>query len=457
MQNGKYLEFREKYSTFVYHGFSLDKTEDEIRIAFDFEIEGLTRFCPTVRIKTQNLDIINDFDSETGKNFVFSLGLVELISYWKAACCKNVRIECGCLDEEQIRWWKKLYFSGLSEFFYRNGIETDAESFMSITSCGKAFKKAEKINLSGKNILPVGGGKDSAVTAQLMKDSHDRNMFFTVNDQKARTETVIASGYGEESIIRTYRTISPELLELNKLGFLNGHTPFSAIVAFLSGYCAFLLGAEYIVLSNEASANDTNLIDAEVNHQYSKSYQFESDFVSYVKKYIADGINYFSILRAFNELQIAKQFAAFPEYFGEFRSCNRGSKENVWCGKCAKCLFVYSILSPFIESGKLEEIFGKNMLDDMTLKEDFDGLTGFTPVKPFECVGTADEVCLALEMTAEKYKKQGEKLPALLDYFDKNNKSVHANLLKEFNSENNIPSEFIGRVSEMYKYVSSDN
>ena len=457
MQNGKFLEFREKYDTFVYRGFSLEKTPDGIKTAFDFEIKGLTSFRPETVIKTDNLKIVNEFDSETGRALIFSLGMVELISYWKSACCKNVIVECGSLSDGQVSFWKKLYFNGLSEFFYRNGIETDVESFMNITSSGEKHAAVDGINFSGKNVIPVGGGKDSAVTAELLSDRRLDNMFFTVNDQKARTETVMAAGYNEESIIRTYRTISPELLELNKLGFLNGHTPFSAIVAFLSAYCAYLIGANYIVLSNESSANETNLIGAEVNHQYSKSYQFEKDFTNYLDKYIVRGINYFSLLRAFNELQIAKQFAAFPQYFDEFRSCNRGSKQNVWCGECAKCLFVYSILSPFIPPERLEKIFGKNMLDDISLKEDFDALTGISPVKPFECVGTAEEVCFALEKTAEKYKKAGESLPALLEYFDRSDKKVHANLLKEFNSENNIPTEFIDSVTEMYKYVSRDN
>jgi hypothetical protein len=457
MSNEKFLELREKYDSFVYRGFSLEKAEDEIRISFDFEVEGLTKFRPETRIKTDNLNIVNDFSSPVGKNLVFSLGMVELISYWKATCSKNVKIECGLLSDEQISFWKKLCFNGLSEFFYRNGIETDIDSFMNISSSGERRETAENIVLTGKNIIPVGGGKDSAVTAELMSDRRLMNMFFTVNDQQARTETVKAAGYKEENIIKTYRTISPELLELNKQGFLNGHTPFSAIVAFLSAYCAYLIGANYIVLSNESSANDTNLIDAEVNHQYSKSFAFESDFVSYLEKYAVKGINYFSILRAFNELQIARQFAAFPKYYREFRSCNRGSKTNVWCGECAKCLFVYSILSPFIEPEILEMIFGKNMLDDMSLKADFDGLTGISPVKPFECVGTAEEVCFALDKTVKKYKNSGKDLPALLDYYDKSGKTAMRNVLKEFNPENNIPAEFADRITEMYKYVSRDN
>lgn len=456
MNNISFTDLRSTYKTFIYKDFSIAKNEKEIILTFDFEIEGLCSFHPTTKIRTENLKIINDFDSPTAKKLVFSLGMVELISYWKSACCPFVRVECGSLSAQDKEWWKKLYFNGLSEFFYRNSIKTDMNSFMSI-DCKEEAAAPSKINMSGINIIPVGGGKDSAVTAELMKISREKNMFFTVNDQKARTETVKKAGYTEEKIIRTYRTISPELLELNKKGFLNGHTPFSAIVAFLCAYCAYLIGAKYIVLSNEASANESNLIGAEVNHQYSKSYQFEKDFVNYIKTSIVEGIEYFSILRPFNELQIAKQFAAFTQYHSEFRSCNAGSKTNVWCGKCAKCLFVYCILSPFIDEEKLIKIFGKNMLDDVSLKNDFDGLCGFSPLKPFECVGTFSEVRLALTLTVKKYESENKLLPGLLEYFRENIESVQPNLLREYNNENNIPAEFVPYVKEMYDYVSGDN
>ena len=112
---------------------------------------------------------------------------------------------------------------------------------------------------------------------------------------------------------------------------INGHTPFSAIVAFLSLYCTYLIGGEYIVLSNESSANSGNIEGREVNHQYSKSYRFENDFTEYVGENLLSGIRYFSLLRPFSELQIAKQFALLPQYHKVFRSCNRGSKKNIWC------------------------------------------------------------------------------------------------------------------------------
>ena len=463
MSNEKFLQLREKYPSFSYNGWQLTRENDEIKIAFDFSIDGLCDFHPSTRIPVKELHMANDYNSEIAEKIVFNLGMVELISYWKCACPKTVNVKCGYLSEKDIKWYKKLYFGGLSEFFYINGIETDEENFMEIKVNEELehHMHPQAYNSNGINLIPVGGGKDSCVTASLLKDFKDKNMFFAVNDQKARTDTVLAAGYNEKDIIRTYRTIDENLLKLNSEGFLNGHTPFSAIVAFLSLYCAYLVGGKYIVLSNESSANETNIEGVNVNHQYSKSYEFEEDFTAYVQKNIFgyDGIEYFSLLRPFSELQIAKMFASLTQYHKTFRSCNRGSKKNVWCGKCAKCLFVFTILSPFIEYDKLVSIFGNDMLDDPDCTADFDGLAGITDLKPFECVGTKSEFNFALMSLCKKLEKDGKELPLLCKRFRENvdERTIDENLLKEYNALNSVPDEFLYIVMEMYKYVAEDN
>ena len=108
-------------------------------------------------------------------------------------------------------------------------------------------------------------------------------------------------------------------------------------------------------------------------------------------------------------------FAEHKQYHKIFRSCNVGSKngENRWCGKCPKCLFVYIMLAPFLEEKELIDIFGNNLLEDIELKKYYRELTGLDPVKPFECVGTRDEVNEAISLIKEKYKKK--KMPVLLE------------------------------------------
>lgn len=459
MQEKAFDALRRQFPVFVYEDYHLFEDADFLHIVFDFQIEGLCAFHPSVKIQKSNLDIVNAYDSPAAKKIAFNLGMVELISYWKSACPPTVRVQCGNLSPQDIAFWKRLYFGGLSEFFYINGIKTDENSFMTILCTdGEQDSDSGVYKSTGINLIPIGGGKDSAVTAELLRPFGDKNRFFTVNNQPARTQTVLAAGYTERDIVRTFRTIDPALLRLNQEGFLNGHTPFSAIVAFLSLYCAHLIGAAYIVLSNEASANESNIAGTDVNHQYSKSYQFENDFTEYVKSNGMGSVQYFSLLRPFSELQIAKMFAHFPQYHRIFRSCNRGSKQNIWCAKCAKCLFVYCILAPFLPTERLTEIFGGELLADAELTEIFDGLAGFSPVKPFECVGTVSELCFALNRLCAQYERTGGAMPCLLRrYCDKANKAeTEDNLLNEYNPTHNVPEDFLFAVKEMYEYVAEN-
>jgi hypothetical protein len=215
-------------------------------------------------------------------------------------------------------------------------------------------------------------------------------------------------------MIRVKRSIHAELLRLNDLGFLNGHTPFSALLAFVSAFVAALCGIRSIALSNESSANEPTDIVTGVNHQYSKSFEFESDFRQYLKAHVTPDINYFSFLRPLNEYTIAGLFANMPAYFPVFKSCNAGSKTDTWCGKCPKCLFTFIILSPHLSKKKVVEIFGKDLLDDKSLLAFFKELAGIAEIKPFECVGTVDEVNYALIRTIER---RGEILPELLRFY----------------------------------------
>lgn len=454
-----FTDLRKEFKAFYYNGYEIVKRNDSVVMRFDFSIDDFVTFRPETTIMTDNLHIMNAIDSEMGRNLVFSIGLAEIISYWKAICPPKIVIRCGRLSDEQKEWWKKLWFNGLGEFFYKNGISESIDTFVTVendfpTACSG---EKEKFVSSKMCLVPVGGGKDSAVTLSLLGEIKDKIMCFTVNDQQARTDTAAAAGIGSGRILRTLRTIDRELLRLNSEGFLNGHTPFSSVVAFIGIYCAYLIGAEHIVLSNESSANEASVGGTDINHQYSKSYEFERDFSDYTEKYLQVPIKYFSLLRPFCELQIAKKFASLPQFFHIFKSCNVGSKKNIWCCNCAKCLFVYIILSPFLPERELAAIFGCNMLDKKEQQADFDGLIGVSAVKPFECIGTVSEVNFALQQTAKKYESR-ELMPYLLRrYADFSLPECGGDPLAKFNCEHSIPDDFIKYAREMHSYVAAAN
>lgn len=442
----KYIEFRNKYKEFYYNSFNLREDNEAIYIEFEFEIPNLAIFKPTTKILKKQMEL-KSIDSFQAKNMAFNIGLIELISYWKCACCPQIVIKCGYINNEQIKWWKKLYFYGLGELFYTNNIHNTIEDFVTI-KCEKEENRLEYEELNEDSegyIVPIGGGKDSIVTLETLNINKQEDYCLIINPKPVTLECAKIAGIDNNHIIEIYRTIDKKLIDLNKEGMINGHTPFSAMLAFTSYFVAYLLSKKYIALSNENSANESNVLGEKVNHQYSKSFEFEKDFEEYSKKYLKAPVKYFSFLRPLNELQIAKIFSKHEKYHKVFKSCNVGSKgeEWKWCCNCAKCLFAYIILSPFLYKEKLINIFGEDLFEKKELLEIFNQLTGNGDVKPFDCVGTFEEVNYAICKTIENIELNDEKLPYLLDYYKNNFQSVDTSIdiTKRYNNENNLTDE----------------
>lgn len=445
----KYQKFREENPIFLYKSYHINETDDAIEVSYNFEIPGLAVFQPKWSFaKPEEMSLT---DNLTFERLVFSLGMAEAVSYWKAVCSPEMRVECGELDEEQIQWWKKLYFMGLGEFFYVNGIKADFDSFININPVGKFSCTEEKnVSISGC-LVPVGGGKDSALTLETLVNAGIGCKCYAINKRCSISATVEAAGMTADSLIISKRIFDRSLINLNNAGYLNGHTPFSAIVAFSAEITAYLNDLKYVVLSNEASANESTVAGQKVNHQYSKSFEFENDFHTYEEKYLKTGIYYFSFLRPLSEFQIAKMFVSCKKYLPVFRSCNLGSKvsPDIWCADCPKCLFVSLILSPFLSAEELTGIFGKNLLNESSMLDYFNELIGESEHKPFECVGSIDEVNLAVSMAVRNYKKSGIELPLLFKEYVSRGlydcTEIDEKLSRycsEYNKQNLLPDEF---------------
>jgi len=447
----KFIALRSEYPVFVYESYSINLIDNEIVIRFSFNLNNRFQFYPETRI-TVRPGISDLFFNRGGQLsdlniFAFNIGMIELISYWKAACSPKVIIRPHTLDQGQIDFWKKIYFNGLGEFFYLNGIDHPNEaSFMEIVSEGSPVECPQFELDDNAALVPIGGGKDSVVTLELLRRNQIDILPLILNPRGATIECIKAAGFTPESIFRITRTIHPQLFELNEKGFLNGHTPFSAMLGFNTILASVLSGRRHIALSNESSANESTVEGSSINHQYSKSFEFEEDFRNYVCRYISPKPNYFSFLRPLSELQIAHMFSHFDSYHEVFRSCNAGSKTDSWCGNCPKCLFTYIILSPFLSQERLTGIFGKALFSDPGLIPFLRELTGLESVKPFECVGTVDEVNASLQQTIASM--ESKKLPSLLDYYHQS--SAFATLaplqfkkmLKAFVPEHNLEPRF---------------
>ncbi len=439
----KYEDLIDKYHNFIYHDFKILENKDDIEVVFDFEIEGLSHFNPIFNIP-KSLITNKKIKKDMLHLLIFNIGMVESISYYKLTCPKTFIIDNYYLTNNQKKWWQKLFFLGLGEFLYKNKIKVSSEDLIAFECKGTKKEVIDDDFKSSGNIIPVGGGKDSCVSLELLKNMN--NVPFTINAKSIHKECIKTAGY--KDFYNITRTLDKNMLDLNKKGYLNGHTPFSGLVAFYSYLVAYLTNRKYIVLSNEDSANEPTVLNTVVNHQYSKSFEFEKDFNDYVKKYIGLDITYFSLLRPIKEIRIAYLFSKNHKYHNIFKSCNVGSKETpwVWCGSCPKCLFVFSILSAFLPLDYLSKIFKKNLFEDKDLLPTFKQLLGLTKVKPFECVGETNEVKWAI---SKAIKNNKDDLPYLLEYYNDNYPLFNKDLLNSFNDNNLIPKEFNNIVKDM--------
>ncbi len=442
-------ELRAKNNTFIYREYKVEIKDGSVKLTyfFDLTLDGkTTTFIHKLTLKNNNFDFNTDME-----NIYFHIGLAESISYYKIAAPQDYIIRCAKINTDQIKWFQKLFFNGLGEFIYLNKIDITQDSLVHfICDYDGDDLKYIAVETKDANIIPIGGGKDSLVSYELLKDEFDDTYLFSMNPIVASKN--ILDKHPENSITLKRELDIEKIIKFNNDGYLNGHIPFSSILGFISIWVGLLYKTKYIILSNEASASEENIIynNQKINHQYSKSFEFENDFRDYISTYITKDVEYFSFLRPLDEIHIGKLFALkAKEHFNTFRSCNVGSKKNIWCAKCSKCLFTYIMLCNEISDQKLEEIFGSNMLDDETLLETFTALSQDDEVKPFDCVGTYDEVNYALSKKQKTYSK--ENMPKLLKDYKAKNIAYGFNV--ELEHDNNLPNKFRKILDEALKQL----
>ncbi len=323
------------------------------------------------------------------------LYLVAGVSYYKAAVPPRIERAAGPLPEGTAAQLEEIWFRGLGEFGYRNGLDLRGRVRFPFQR-GLLAPPPTRLKLRRRTAVPVGGGKDSVVSIEALRAMGEELVLFSIGKPRAIAEVCRVAGLPH---IHVSRRISPQLLELNRQGAHNGHVPISAIIAFTLAAAGVLYDFDRAALSNERSANVGNLSwrGVAINHQYSKSLDFETLADTLIADQLLEGFRYYSLLRPLSELHIARIFARCNRYHDVFTSCNaafriaRERRAQGWCNDCPKCRFVFLALAPFLPQDELLAIFGQNLLDQPTQLHGFEELVGLRGHKPFECVGEQAE------------------------------------------------------------------
>jgi hypothetical protein len=423
---------------FRYEGYQIDPDRGVLTCRYSV---GDYRFSEQVTVPGADPGRWARRDVDEAARLVF---LLAGVSYYKTAAPPVIDLGETAVSDTERAFLRTFYLDGLAEFGYRNGLDLSGLRIEGPSRpsparpAGQAAHTQSPQARAGRPLVPFGGGIDSIVTIEMIRARAEPALFI-VSRPGDRFEAIERpAAVTGLPVLRAEREIDPQLLRSRDLGFLNGHVPVTGIISAIAVLAAVLDGRDAVVMSNEWSASIPTLEvnGVPVNHQYSKSGAFEGAFREVLAGALGPDFAYFSALRPFSELWVARRFAALTQYHDTFRSCNRAFhidksvRLDHWCGRCDKCCFIDLILAPFVPAADLERIFGGHEPldgDDLTdadlasteagagLADKFRSLLGTSPTsKPFECVGEVGECRAAALLAAQRPDRAGTKLLQVL-------------------------------------------
>lgn len=388
-----------KYDSFIFDSYSFDPSTKRLILRYGFDDQ--VSYCETY---TFDFDFVA-YDEAVLDRALQLLFFTAGVSYYKTYLANTIQIKSGSLDSATAAFVQDMWQKGLGEFWYVNKL--DPRTTIPFTSNTKSMLTLAH-NGSG-TLVGVGGGKDSLVSIEKLR-STDADIATWSVGHRAQLEPLV-----ERIGLPHYwieRTIDPKLIATrNDPTAYNGHIPISAIFAAVGCVVAALTGRRDVVVSNEQSANEPTLQyqGIAINHQYSKSQEFEKNFQAALLHHFGQTIRYYSLLRPYSELRIAELFTPyFDTYKDVFSSCNRAftqdSRHLSWCGQCPKCAFVALVFAPFIDKKSLSTLWsGTFPLLDPALHGTYEQLLGISGNKPLECVGEIRESRAAMRMAQALY------------------------------------------------------
>jgi hypothetical protein len=291
------------------------------------------------------------------------------------------------LTDAERAFFEKTIFKGMAEFRYVNTIPIATKTIITTPSTATLATTTARI-LEGRLLLN-GGGKDGLVSASLLRAAGIDFELFQIG-------TGVAQSRAAKILSKTPVIFQRFMDERRMGGQYQGHRPTSAAIAIAAILTAYVTGKRDVIASNESSANEPTLEHdgIVINHQYSKSLEFEKDINDLLKGHEID-VRYFSLLRPLHEVQIVKILESYPEVWRSFISCNHGFRKGIWCMKCAKCAFI-ALVTTGTSPELARAIFETDQaLATPALFPHIQSLVDPHIIKPLECVGTLTECQVA--------------------------------------------------------------
>jgi hypothetical protein len=428
----------------------------------------------------------------TARRIVRALAIVEAFSYWKALCSPVIEVAPPAPDAGELDWWRAFWPGAMGEFFYRNQIDYTTAGFLVIrgpvaaperlAGAADATERTDgaadgtdgaadgmdgaadgmasaadrgdgaMAGADGAPLVLFSGGKDSLALARIAAAARGAApVDFFLYNPGARLRDMAGSLAAGGRVLEAQRAILPELLRLNAAGHPNGHTPFSAYLAFAAMLTGYLRGSGLAVAGNSRSDDEPNVpsyLGRPVNHQWTKSYEFETAIGGYRDRWLPGAPGYSSPLRPLYELQIIASLSGDVDAYLRTASCNR-APAGAWCRSCAKCAWVFLATAALFGHALAIRKIGADMFADPALAGVYQEMAGLTGTKPFECTGTEGEVRAAIRAAGRG--RDPAAYPALAaclrDPAVAGARPLAA-LLAEWGHDELVPAAFLGRVRE---------
>ncbi len=341
----------------------------------------------------------------TGDEATAAIDILHLcagVSYYKCVAPRELVFPQPLLPAQEALV-RALYDDGLREHAHQNDLEIPLR--VAISTEGSAApevggRPSEPRISPGGALIPIGGGKDSALVADVVPDGE----LMAVNPVGAHEH--LANHLGRP-LLRVGRRLDPLLRELVEAGAPNGHVPVTAINSAIAVVVALGVGLGDVLMGLEWSASEptTTVGGHDVNHQFSKSLEAE---VLLAEAFAPTGVAYLSLLRPFGELAIGS-LVGRRGLAPEVMSCNRAFA--IWrdnpqvrlqrpCGRCPKCLFSALMIAPTVGPTQIAAMYETSPFDDIDLVDGFRQLWA-DEGKPFECVGERLESVGAMAWLAQ--------------------------------------------------------
>ena len=446
----------QQFTTFNIRWYTWDTQTCTARFQYDFD--NKKHFEEVIDFSHPDFEVQSYVEKQDVVSLLFHTALAFGASYYKAFPTKTIVVHTWYLSQEQSDHRTNFYRHSLSEFFFVNKL--DPKDLCVFQSQSSLTHTPVRHKPRSRALVPIGWWKDSCVSVEICKKKHIDFDIFTFGKAYILHKSVadVICQNSDTNWLVVKRTIDPVLFEMNDAWYYNWHVSITWLIAFASLVVAYLYDYKRIVLSNEKSANYGNTTRKwfEVNHQYSKSLEFEQWFKAYTSTYVVSGVSYFSLLRWWYEIAIAKQFAQYPHYFTKASSCNKNflltkSTTKRRCCACPKCAFVFAMLRPYITHQQMLDIFWEDLFANEWLADLFKELLWIKAIKPLECVWTPEEVSLAMYKCLTLYQNKDTPLPVILDMFVqesmKNKDTIYFDALEQeyfrWYDEHIIPDSFL--------------